>query len=206
MRKTSKEKVLEAAVELFYAKGYANTSVREIASRATVNVALISYHFNGKQGLLETLMTTFFDGYIGALEKECEKVTNSTNSIRSHLESACRSMLLFQQQFDVLSRFVHREMTLDSILVREIMSSYLTKERHLFRYLLEEAFAQGEMITPVNEYMIIQLRGLLTLPFLHSQYIREVHYMVASESYFLDRYFETVRKWLDAHIGEPSIV
>lgn len=51
-----KEKILEAAEELFAEKGYEGTSVRDIANRAGVNIAMISYYFGSKEKLLESLI------------------------------------------------------------------------------------------------------------------------------------------------------
>ncbi|MZG15073.1 TetR family transcriptional regulator [Streptomyces sp. SID5914] len=51
------EKVLAAALDLFHAKGYGGTTVREIASVAGVTVAAVYYHFDSKQTILATLMT-----------------------------------------------------------------------------------------------------------------------------------------------------
>lgn len=47
--KQTKQKVIDAAISLFNTKGYDGTSVRDIAKRADVNVANISYYFAGKQ-------------------------------------------------------------------------------------------------------------------------------------------------------------
>ncbi len=52
MKVTTKEKMLDAAVRLFHTQGYDGTSVRDIATKANVNVALVSYHFGGKKGTL----------------------------------------------------------------------------------------------------------------------------------------------------------
>jgi TetR/AcrR family transcriptional regulator len=43
--------ILDAALEVFSAKGYAGARVAEIADRAGVNKQLITYYFGGKQGL-----------------------------------------------------------------------------------------------------------------------------------------------------------
>jgi AcrR family transcriptional regulator len=43
--------LIDAAIALFGTKGFAATSTREIAERAETNVASISYHFGGKDGL-----------------------------------------------------------------------------------------------------------------------------------------------------------
>jgi TetR/AcrR family transcriptional regulator len=51
----TRERILEAAVEEFGAKGYAGARTAGIAARAGVNQQLISYYFGGKRGLLAEL-------------------------------------------------------------------------------------------------------------------------------------------------------
>jgi AcrR family transcriptional regulator len=51
----TRQRILDAAVEEFAAKGYAGARVAEIARRAGVNAQLIAYYFDGKQGLYDTL-------------------------------------------------------------------------------------------------------------------------------------------------------
>jgi TetR/AcrR family transcriptional regulator, regulator of cefoperazone and chloramphenicol sensitivity len=45
------ERLLRAALQLFAEKGFANTSIRDLAQKAQVNVAAISYYFKDKVGL-----------------------------------------------------------------------------------------------------------------------------------------------------------
>jgi AcrR family transcriptional regulator len=47
--------IMEAAEELFAEKGFDGTSVRDIADKAGVNLAMISYYFGSKEKLLEAL-------------------------------------------------------------------------------------------------------------------------------------------------------
>jgi AcrR family transcriptional regulator len=47
--------ILHAFEQLISAKGYAATSVRDIANAAKINVAMISYYFGSKEKLLEAL-------------------------------------------------------------------------------------------------------------------------------------------------------
>ncbi|MBI2731267.1 MAG: TetR/AcrR family transcriptional regulator [Sphingobacteriales bacterium] len=56
--------IMEAAEELFAEKGFNGTSVRDIAEKAQVNLAMISYYFGSKDKLLETLFE-----YRGELSK-----------------------------------------------------------------------------------------------------------------------------------------
>lgn len=51
----TKGRILDAAVEVFSAKGYAGARVAEIADRAGVNKQLITYYFGGKQGLYQEI-------------------------------------------------------------------------------------------------------------------------------------------------------
>jgi len=57
-----KEHIIEAALLLFSEKGFENTRVDEIAERAGVNKALIYYHFESKEALLNHLLEELFAG------------------------------------------------------------------------------------------------------------------------------------------------
>ncbi|MFC4333984.1 TetR/AcrR family transcriptional regulator [Salininema proteolyticum] len=51
----TKQKLLDAALTEFSAKGYSGARVGEIAARAGVNKQLISYYFGGKEGLYRAM-------------------------------------------------------------------------------------------------------------------------------------------------------
>jgi len=53
----SRSKILNASAELFVKNGYDGTSVRQIAKEAGVNIAMISYYFKSKEGVLVDLIT-----------------------------------------------------------------------------------------------------------------------------------------------------
>jgi len=68
----TRERLLDAAEELFARKGYSGTSVREITTAAGSNLAAVNYHFGGKRNLYcETLlrrMATLRQQRLAALE------------------------------------------------------------------------------------------------------------------------------------------
>lgn len=64
----SRELLLDIAAGLFAQKGFAAVSIREIALAAGVNSALISYYFNGKQGLYKAALETEMSLVIGMIE------------------------------------------------------------------------------------------------------------------------------------------
>lgn len=49
--RATREGILDAAMRGFASRGFAATSIREIAAAAGTNVASIAYHFGGKEGL-----------------------------------------------------------------------------------------------------------------------------------------------------------
>ena len=53
---STRERLLRCAAGLFAERGYARTSIRDIADAADANVASISYHFGDKAGLYRALM------------------------------------------------------------------------------------------------------------------------------------------------------
>jgi AcrR family transcriptional regulator len=54
---TAKADILTAARELFATDGYDRTTVRAIAQRAGVDVALVSYYYDNKRGLFASAMS-----------------------------------------------------------------------------------------------------------------------------------------------------
>lgn len=52
------EKILEAAARLFMAKGFHGASIKDIASIAGVNSAMISYYFQSKENVFIQLLKT----------------------------------------------------------------------------------------------------------------------------------------------------
>lgn len=63
-----KEHILTIAEELFGEKGFDGTSVRDIATSADVNLAMISYYFGSKEKLLEALIEYRTETAYGFLE------------------------------------------------------------------------------------------------------------------------------------------
>ena len=70
--KSSKDKIMESAAELFYYNGFKGTSIRAITAKADVNVSLISYYFKNKQGLLETMTVDYYERYLELVENLLE--------------------------------------------------------------------------------------------------------------------------------------
>ena len=51
-----KEHIINHAVELFAEKGFEGTSIRDLAAKAGVNVAMVNYYFGSKEKLFENMV------------------------------------------------------------------------------------------------------------------------------------------------------
>ncbi len=54
--KDTKERILDAAEDLFAHKGFAGTSLRSLTKAAHVNLAAVNYHFGSKEALIEKVI------------------------------------------------------------------------------------------------------------------------------------------------------
>ena len=58
---STKDRILHAAEELFAAQGFATTSLRQVTSRADVNIAAVNYHFGSKDNLVNEVFRRRMD-------------------------------------------------------------------------------------------------------------------------------------------------
>lgn len=201
MRKNSKDAIVEAAIHLFNIKGFNGTSIRDIAAKAKVNVANISYHFQNKHGLLEYCFTTFFEKYLIEIEKGFSTLSLSPTFC---LKNITENIIRYQCEHIHLTRLILREMSIDSQVVREIMSTYFVKEKFYFKKVFEEGIKQKEFRSVSVDYMIIQLKGLLAMPFLNTHYVTEVLHVFPNEKYFADKYIKEMHSWVEGVVCAES--
>jgi AcrR family transcriptional regulator len=55
-KRTTKEKLMDAAEKLFARRGFHGASLRDITAQAGVDLALVNYHFGSKKQLLEAVL------------------------------------------------------------------------------------------------------------------------------------------------------
>ena len=84
-----KRRIVDAAWELFYEKGYDDTTVDDIIRLSDTSKGSFYYYFSGKDALLDTL-STILDEYYRKLEEELDEDMNSFDKLiylnyQSHL-------------------------------------------------------------------------------------------------------------------------
>ena len=56
MSTDKKEHIISSAIELFAERGFEGTSIRDLAAKADVNIAMINYYFGSKDKLFEAMV------------------------------------------------------------------------------------------------------------------------------------------------------
>jgi len=113
---STREQILDAAWELFAKKGFEAVSVRDVTSAAGVNLASVSYHFGGKDGLIqETVKRCLNPLYEYGLKllKEAEEEFGGVQNIpiKRLMECWLRPMLMPEEcgvRFDMILRLTAR--------------------------------------------------------------------------------------------------
>lgn len=67
------ERILDAAEILFAEKGFAETSLRLITSKAKVNLAAVNYHFGSKKSLIQAVFSRFLEPLCKSLDEELDR-------------------------------------------------------------------------------------------------------------------------------------
>lgn len=192
----TKERVVNAATALFFQKGFDGTSVRDIAEKADVNVSLISYYFKGKQGLLEYAVTQFYENYLQHIEETIE--TSTKLSALDKLKSLIFSIIQYKQSHHQLTCFIHRELSLDSVFVREMTVTYLAKENHYISHFFYEALKEEHNNKNSNRHLfLMQLKGMLITPYVMQNEWRNQLGGEYSDGLFVNRYVKVLEEWLD---------
>jgi AcrR family transcriptional regulator len=154
----AREKILNAAEEFFASRGFDNTSVRQLALKAKVNVAMISYYFGSKEKLLETLVddrTSFLRGQIHALNME---ETSSWQKVNMMVEFFVDRF--FEKHF--IHRILHREMMMaQRSKLTEIIANIMAKNANELRQLINDGIRKKEFRKIDTEMMIASFIGTL---------------------------------------------
>ena len=66
--------LLDAAEELFSERGFAETSLRNITTRAGVNLAAVNYHFGSKKSLIQAVFARFLTPFCAQLDGELSAI------------------------------------------------------------------------------------------------------------------------------------
>jgi AcrR family transcriptional regulator len=137
-----KETIIESALRLFSTKGFEGTSVREIATDAGVNVAMINYYFVSKEKLFENVVeyrSAFLKGVFSDLINN--KSLSAIEKIDFIIDQTIDRKLSNAQFHHIL----HRELSLEHRpQLREAISDILLRNMDPVKTIIKNGIRDGE--------------------------------------------------------------
>ena len=163
MRKGKKTeiKILEAAAELFVERGIDRTTVRDISSRAGINLALMNYHFDTKENLCDAV----FDMVLKKSTQNLVKILDGDLPLDEKLSKYVEAYfdLLWESPF--LVSFVLEMIQRSKEHVLKIEGAFTLYSTPKFSKQIQEEIKKGN-IRPVHPSQIfIDLQSLISFPF-----------------------------------------
>lgn len=122
------ERILDAAEQLFAERGFAETSLRLITSKAGVNLAAVNYHFGSKKALIQAVFSRFLGPFCASLERELER----RQAKPEHKPSLEELLEMLVEQALVVQPRSNNDL---SIFMRLLGLAFSQSQGHLRRYL-----------------------------------------------------------------------
>ena len=182
-----KQEILEAAIGLFARKGFSATGVREIAQQAKVNIAMISYYFGSKRGILEAALDLFFQRYLEVAEQALAGDDPPEQKMRCFI----RSMVSFARNNNDLVRIAFTELPFDMPEIAAFKAERGRKIAALFQNKLLSAM-EGRLPRPIRlEIVGPALTGMLVSHFLLRPVLEGI-FRTSFDEEFYEQYAEEI--------------
>jgi AcrR family transcriptional regulator len=188
--------IMEAAELLFAEQGFNGTSVRDIAEKAHVNLAMISYYFGSKEKLLENLFQ-----YRG----EATKLTLESIISKAGISSLEKVYLLIEMYMDKMFRqqCFHRIMAREQVLnttgtTADLILQMKKTNQAIISRLVHEGQKKGEFKKTVDiPLMMATIVGTSNNMVPTKHYYREMNNLQELSEEELEKH---MRKKLGAHL------
>ncbi len=146
---TTEKKILDAALELFFKKGYSATSISEITNSVGMTKGALYSHFKSKQELLQRLFHEYQKDFLDEFKKS---VNDHQGDAISKLHHALSFYARFGQQnlqLVTLLNYISHELKIDEDFEYNLKGLYL-EQKKLICGLIELGIRQGRIKKDLN--------------------------------------------------------
>lgn len=165
---TTKDRILDAAEEIFSNKGFDGTKVQEIATSAGVNKAMLYYYFKNKDELLIAVVGRIIGGIRDAIPRYFDGSDSAVENIENFID--------FYIEYLSDNRSFVRLMAWEMLSARHVQvlaGDYIIPIFSLMRERITEAIRQGWIRDVSPEHTVFSVVGM------------NVFYIVASPLFML---------------------
>lgn len=128
--------IIDAALEVFRERGYANARMADIARRARVSYGLVYHYFGSKEVLFEVIVESWWGALYAMMDKEISSAANIQDKLVNIIEFFLNT---YGQKPNLMSIFVSEVCRSSVYHTEEGLSKFLK-----FFSLCEQIMAQGQ--------------------------------------------------------------
>jgi len=134
---TTRERILEAACELFAAKGFAGTTTQDICARADANIAAVNYHFRSKDNLYRDVWAHLHELAAERWTSSVDEAASAEEKLRGFIRLRVETILSGGPE-SRFPRIIHWEMGQPTGLHQELRERYMHKRRTWFLEIIRD--------------------------------------------------------------------
>jgi len=188
--------IISVAEKLFSEKGFAGTSVREIAEAAGINVAMISYYFTSKEKLMEAIFTERTNRMTEKLERILQDDKLSPIDKLGVLIDDYINKIIEKQKFYKLMYF--EQMLDNNPAINALLQKLKKTNGELFAKLIKDGQQKKVFRKNIDVvFMIHTMIGTIMHSFMNREIYRTTHNLEhLSDEEFLAEYKTRLKKYM----------
>ena len=134
----SREKILNAAINVFSERGYDGTSMRMIACEAGISVGGLYLYYRNKENLYSTLMEKVLEDVSGEMEEAIEKISDPVAALKALIHMRLHYARK-NKELIIANTREHRFVLGDDVRMR-----FFDRQRRLIQKTVERGVASGD--------------------------------------------------------------
>lgn len=157
-------KIIDAARSVFIEKGYAETSMSEIAARVGINRPALHYYFRTKEKMFQAVFGSIVSSVV---PKVFDALTHKEKSISQRVEGIIDAYYALFLENPQLPMFMLRELNRDSdLLINTIQQFNVMDTVHNALASVQEEMNEGKLKKVSLQFTFYNFYSLLIFPFL----------------------------------------
>lgn len=163
-----KEQIIKAAIEVLTEIGYINTSLAKIAKKAQISTALISYHFSGKEDLMNNTLAYLVQEELDFVKSKLDNKQTNMEKLLAFIEANLAYQVIYKGNTHALLEIIFHARTPDNIPYYLVKTDAEDEWHAWLRKILREGQELKEFGSFDTQVMATMIRGCIagsvTLP------------------------------------------
>ena len=181
--KNTAKKIVHGATELFSTQSFDAVSIKEIAARAGVNSAMISYYFGGKANLYKEVLSIQADAFLNTIIEIDKKNLPPLEKIKAFMDQETE----IQFKNDNFIHVIYNEMLSPTAESEEVGNERLFKIHDYLVKFIAQAIQEGTLRRGLKpEALAFSLESMVAFFFMAKEQIMNYHQQdsITSHKYF----------------------